>query len=88
MALDLQQPDDAAEAPELRKNAESCAVSDRDQLLSAIDQAHALIDAFVDQLVEEQRKAMPNVPPQMLRALLMREECPCRAGRRLAEQPA
>ena len=53
----------------------------------AIDRFRAQIDAFIDDLVAEQRKQMPNQPAEALRAMLMRGQCLCTAAERLLKEP-
>jgi hypothetical protein len=53
--------------------------------LADIDALHAKIDAFIDGLVAEEKAKMPNQPVQVLRALLVRLQCTCAAGRRLLQ---
>jgi hypothetical protein len=54
--------------------------------LSDIDALHAKIEAFIDQLVAEEKALCPNQPVQVIRAILMRGLCPCAAARRILEQ--
>jgi hypothetical protein len=54
--------------------------------LSDIDALHAKIEAFIDQLVAEEKQKTPDLPVQLLRGLLMRGQCPCAAARRILEQ--
>jgi hypothetical protein len=54
--------------------------------LTEIERLHAKIEAYIDQLVAEERKRMPGMPAVALRKLLMREQCLCTAARRLLEQ--
>jgi hypothetical protein len=76
MPLELKQPppDDAQVglAPELT--------------LGAIDGFQARIDAYIDAFVAEQKRQLPNQPVEVLRRLLLRGECACKAAKRLLEQ--
>jgi hypothetical protein len=52
----------------------------------AIDRLHAKIEAFIDQLVAEEKARCPNQPVQVIRGIIMRGLCPCAAARRILEQ--
>jgi hypothetical protein len=52
-----------------------------------IDEFHRQLDEFVDGLVAEQKRQMPNQPVEVLRALLMRGQCKCKAAERLLKEP-
>jgi hypothetical protein len=54
--------------------------------LSDIDALHAKIEAFIDQLVAEEKARCPNQPVQVIRAIIMRGLCPCASARRILEQ--
>jgi hypothetical protein len=77
MPLELKQPppDDAqvVPGPELTQG--------------AIDRFHAQIDACIDAFIAEQRRQIPRVPPEALRAMLMRGQCKCAAAARLLKEP-
>ena len=68
-----------------------CATATRPRMgrltLDAIDRFRAQIDAFIDDLVAEQRKQMPNQPAEALQAMLMRGQCLCTAAERLLKEP-
>jgi cytochrome P450 len=77
MPLKLKQPppDDAQVVPE------------PELTQGAIDRFRAQIDAYIDAFVAEQRKQMPNQPPEALRAMLLRGQCLCTAAARLLKEP-
>jgi hypothetical protein len=52
-----------------------------------IDRFRAQVDAYIDAFVAEQRRQIPDVPPEALRAMLMRGQCKCAAAARLLKEP-
>ena len=76
LKLKQPQPDDVADVVPL----------EQELTQGAIDWFRAQIDAYIDAFVAEQRKQLPNQPPEALRAMLMRGQCLCTTARRLLEQ--